>query len=65
MLDGHNKDVTVPVLLLLYEFEAKARLGCADLENILEKALNMTNLDPKAFETIAGEFYYLSLDTHY
>ena len=42
------------MLLILYEFEAKARLHDPNLEAVLEKALALPHAEPKAFETIAG-----------
>ena len=49
-----NVDATTPVLLILYEFEARAKLGDPGLEAILERAISLTNAEPKTFETIAG-----------
>ena len=50
----HPKDTTTPLLLILYEFEAKAKLGDSDLEEILERTLLLPYAEAKAFETIAG-----------
>ncbi|XP_077862518.1 testis-expressed protein 11-like [Saccoglossus kowalevskii] len=49
-----QKDTTV-VLLVLYEFEAYARLGQTDeLSKILDKALSLPFAEPKTFETMAA-----------
>ena len=48
-------DKTTGVLLVLYEFEAKAKLRDPDLEKILEQALQLPHTEAKAYETIAGE----------
>ncbi|CAH1799401.1 unnamed protein product [Owenia fusiformis] len=48
-----SKDTT-PILLVLYEFEAKAKLGDPTLEQVLENALAMPNSEPKTFESIAA-----------
>ncbi|XP_064629200.1 testis-expressed protein 11-like isoform X2 [Lineus longissimus] len=48
-----SKDSTA-VLLILYEFEAKAGLGEEDLDTVLAKALALPNSDSKTFETIAA-----------
>ena len=42
------------VLLVLYEFEAKAKLGNEDLDACLEAATSLPTADPKTFETMAG-----------
>ncbi|KAI0226541.1 Testis-expressed protein 11 [Lamellibrachia satsuma] len=52
--EGHGMDHTATVLLVLYEFEAKARLGDVNLEAVLEKALLLPQVEPKAFETMAA-----------
>ena len=52
----HPKDTTSPLLLILYEFEAKAKLGDSDLEEILERTLSQPYAEAKAFETIAGVY---------
>lgn len=53
ILDNNGKD-SVDILLLLYEFEARAKLGDLRVESVLEKALALPNSDAKMFETIAG-----------
>ena len=58
--EGKGQD-TVPVLLVLYEFEAKAKLGDPDLGKILEKALALPQTEPKTFETLAGEHIMRSI----
>ena len=50
----NGNDTTVPVLLLLYEFETKARLGNADLDKILDRAVALPYADAKVFEIMAG-----------
>jgi len=53
--DAEN-DTTSPVLLLLYEFEAKARLGDPDAERVVDRAMCLPQAEPKLFEAIAGSF---------
>jgi len=53
LTDAEN-DTTSPVLLLLYEFEAKARLGDSDAERVLDRAICLPQAEPKLFEAIAG-----------
>ena len=55
IVDMHTRDTTTPLLLILYEFEARAKLGDPNLEDVLEKALSLSYTEPKAFETIAGK----------
>ena len=43
------------MLLVLYEFEAKAKLRDPELEKVLEQALQLPHTEAKAYETIAGE----------
>jgi len=40
---------------LLYEFETKARLGNADLDTILDRAVALPYAEPKVFEIMAGK----------
>jgi len=42
--------------LLLYEFEAKARLGDPDVEKVLDRAMCLSQAEPKLFEALAGNF---------
>ena len=66
MTAGHGMDHTATVLLVLYEFEAKARLGDVNLEAVLEKALLLPQVEAKAFETMAGlSFYWQYLEHVY
>ncbi|XP_064595342.1 testis-expressed protein 11-like isoform X2 [Liolophura sinensis] len=51
--DVKTKDTT-EILLLLYEFEAKAKLGDPDIESVLERALSMSYSEPKTYETMAA-----------
>lgn len=41
-------------LLLLYEFEACAKLNNPKVETVLESVLELQNVEPKVLETIAG-----------
>ena len=52
----HPKDTTTPLLLILYEFESKAKLGDPNLEEILERTLSLPYAEAKVFETIAGVY---------
>ncbi|KAI4885356.1 hypothetical protein NFI96_014322, partial [Prochilodus magdalenae] len=47
------KDPT-ETLLLLYEFEARAKLNDSNLESVLESVLELDNVDTKMLETIAA-----------
>ncbi|XP_070575348.1 testis-expressed protein 11-like [Ptychodera flava] len=50
-----NQQDTTLILLILYEFEAYARLGRTDkLTTLLDKALSLPFAEPKTFETLAG-----------
>lgn len=42
-------------LLLLYEFEARAKLNDPQVEMVLESVLELENVDTKMLETIAGK----------
>lgn len=42
-------------LLLLYEFEARAKLNDPKLETVLESVLELEHVDTKVLETIAGK----------
>lgn len=48
------KDKT-DTLLLLYEFEARAKLNDAKLESLLESILELDHIETKLLETIAGQ----------
>ncbi|GCB65896.1 hypothetical protein scyTo_0014934 [Scyliorhinus torazame] len=48
-----SKDPT-EILLLLYEFEARAKLNDPEIENILEKVLKLQQIEPKTLETLAS-----------
>ncbi|XP_048461267.1 testis-expressed protein 11 [Rhincodon typus] len=41
-------------LLLLYEFEARAKLNDPKIENVLEKVLQLQKIEPKTLETLAS-----------
>lgn len=58
--DDSKRD-TAETLLILYEFEARAKLNDPMLESVLEKALMMPNSNAKTFETIAGRFTNIEL----
>ena len=58
-----ENDTTSQVLLLLYEFEAKARLGDPNAERVLDRAMCLPQAEPKMFEAIAGNSVYLSCIT--
>lgn len=47
-------DPTLP-LLTLYEFEAKLRLGLPDLDSLVTKVTAMSHVDPKTYESFAGD----------
>lgn len=49
-----SKDQT-ETLLLLYEFEARAKLNDPQLESVLESVLELDTVQAKTLETIAGE----------
>lgn len=45
------------VMLILYEFEAKAKLGSAtDLNVCLDSAAALSYAGPQTFETLAGQY---------
>jgi len=48
-----ENDTTTPVLLLVYEFEVKAKLGDPDAEKLLDQAMCLPQAEPRLFETIA------------
>ena len=52
-LDQENMD-DVPVVLYVYEFDAKANLNHDDVECLLDQISKLPNTDGKTFETIAG-----------
>ncbi|GAB1605341.1 testis-expressed protein 11 [Argonauta hians] len=52
--ENENKKDTVDKLLLLYEFESRAKLKDPMLESVLERAVMMPYSDAKMFETIAA-----------
>lgn len=41
-------------LLLLYEFEARAKLNDPKVETVLESILELENVETKVLETVAG-----------
>ncbi|XP_043913346.1 testis-expressed protein 11 isoform X3 [Protopterus annectens] len=48
-----SKDPT-ETLLLIYEFEARAKINDSTLEHVLEAVLELQHLEPKTLETIAS-----------
>ena len=44
------------MLLALYEFEAKAKLGDEDIDICLDATTSLPDTEPKTFETMAGLF---------
>lgn len=42
-------------MLLLYEFEARAKLNDPKVETVLESVLELDNVEIKVLETMAGE----------
>ncbi|XP_067903094.1 testis-expressed protein 11 [Heterodontus francisci] len=48
-----SKDPT-ETLLLLYEFEARAKLNDPAIENVLERVLQLQHIEPKTLETLAS-----------
>ena len=59
--DGRKSDNT-SLLLVLYEFEARAKLGDPKLDKLLEKVLTMPNTDAKMFENLAGKTPFIFID---
>ncbi|XP_042196670.1 testis-expressed protein 11 isoform X2 [Callorhinchus milii] len=48
-----SKDPT-ETLLLLYEFEARAKLNDSDIDHVLERVLQLQQIEPKTLETLAS-----------
>ena len=44
------------ILVMLYEFEAKSLLGMEGLDHLLERLAGVPSVEPKTFETVAGEW---------
>ncbi|XP_078068175.1 testis-expressed protein 11 [Mustelus asterias] len=44
----------IETLLLLYEFEARAKLNDPEIENVMEKVLQLQQIEPKTLETLAS-----------
>lgn len=57
-LGDYTKDPT-DTILLLYEFEARAKLNDPKLETVLESILELDNVDTKILETVAGKVFFL------
>lgn len=54
LLPGNFSTDPTDTLLLLYEFEARARLNDPKVETVLESVLELETVDTKVLETIAG-----------
>lgn len=54
ILTGNFLKDPTDTLLLLYEFEARAKLNDPKVETVLESVLELENLETKVLETIAG-----------
>lgn len=50
-------------LLLLYEFEARAKLNDPKVETVLESVLELEHIETKVLETIAGNKKHISLNS--
>lgn len=61
---AHDKDPT-DTLLLLYEFEARAKLNDPKLESVLESVLELDNVDTKILETIASKTLFTDSDNFF
>lgn len=62
VLAGQFPSEPTDMLLLLYEFEARAKLNDPQVETVLESVLELKNVDPKMLETMAGlkQFAHIS-----
>lgn len=56
-LGDYAKDPT-DTLLLLYEFEARAKLNDPKLESVLESVLELDSVNTKILETIASKILF-------
>lgn len=54
LLPGNVSTDPTETLLLLYEFEARARLNDPKVEAVLESVLELETVETKVLETIAG-----------
>lgn len=54
VLPGNLPMDPTDTLLLLYEFEARAKLNDPKVETVLESVLELENVETKVLETIAG-----------
>lgn len=54
VLAGKFSTDPTDTLLLLYEFEVRAKLNDPKVEAVLESVLELENVDAKVLETIAG-----------
>jgi len=48
------QDTSTPQLLLLYEFEAYAKLDVGKAEEVLARAITLNQCEPKTLETISA-----------
>lgn len=55
VLTGNFPIDPTDTLLLLYEFEARAKLNDPKVETVLESVLELENVEVKVLETIAGK----------
>lgn len=54
LLAGNFSLDPTDTLLLLYEFEARAKLNDPEVETVLESVLELENVETKMLETVAG-----------
>lgn len=54
LLPGNFSKDPTDTLLLLYEFEARAKLNDPKVETVLESVLELQSVETKVLETIAG-----------
>lgn len=52
--DNENNKDDVPIVLYVYEFDAKGNLKHEDLEELLDTMSKVSNIEDKTFETVAG-----------
>lgn len=58
-LDGEKRDRAYS-MLLLYEFEALAKLGrSSELDQLLKQVLSSPDYDIKTIETLAGQYVHI------
>lgn len=52
---GNSQTNLTETLLLLYEFETRAKLNDPKVETVLESVLELENVETKVLEAIAGK----------